>query len=253
MDNEISNDSQERLEELQELFNVLEDYTDVTDLDEIHWGELSEKERHEEYIYRCYLDKIGKLSVYLEEYKSDLYKKKGITVAAKAKKSLKKFRSNESARDRAAREEAARKKAERREAEREEIHRVYLNEEWKKRRIEELLEEVHETFSQYLLRLIDQKGFKDSDVYNRANISRQLFSKIRNDKDYQPTKKTVMALTVAMRLNIDEACDLMARGGYTFNPVKKEELIVYFFIENEIYDIFMVNDALEHFGLPILF
>lgn len=118
----------------------------------------------------------------------------------------------------------------------------------KERRLEDLLAESSETFSQMLMRLIAQKGLKDSDVYNRANISRQLFSKIRNDKEYQPTKKTVFALAIAMRLNIDEAYDLLARAGYTFSPSKNEDLIVQYFIEEQQYDIFLINDVLEHFG-----
>ena len=120
------------------------------------------------------------------------------------------------------------------------------------RRLEDVIAETEETFSQSLLRLISQKGLKDSDVYNRANISRQLFSKIRKETDYQPTKKTVFALLVAMELNIDESLDLLAKAGLTFSPSKKEDLVVRFFIETENYDMFLLNEVLEEFGLPTL-
>lgn len=123
----------------------------------------------------------------------------------------------------------------------------------KKRSLSDVLDEAEETFSQSLLRMITQKDLKDSDVYNRANISRQLFSKIRKDIDYQPTKKTVFALIIAMELNIDEAKDLLEKAGFSFSPSKKEDLVVQYFIEEENYDIFLLNEVLEHFKLPTLF
>ncbi|MDO4204206.1 MAG: hypothetical protein Q4D07_06920 [Selenomonadaceae bacterium] len=121
------------------------------------------------------------------------------------------------------------------------------------RRLEDVIGETEETFSQSLLRMITQKDLKDSDVYNRANISRQLFSKIRKDIDYQPTKKTVFALIIAMKLNIDEAKDLLEKAGFSFSPSKKEDFVVQYFIEEENYDIFLLNEVLEHFKLPTLF
>ena len=102
-----------------------------------------------------------------------------------------------------------------------------------------------ETFSERLIHYIDAKGFKDPEVYKRANIDRKLFSKIRSNSDYQPRKSTALALSVALRLSLDETRDLLERAG-------KADLIVEYFITREKYDIFIINQALFSFEQPTL-
>ena len=118
----------------------------------------------------------------------------------------------------------------------------------KGRKLDSLMEEVGETFQEKLFRLIDEEGLKDAEVYRRANLDRKLFSKIRSRRDYQPSKKTVMALCIALRLNIDQATDLMARAGFAFSPGSRFDIIVKFYIVNGIYEINSINLTLFEYG-----
>ncbi|MBQ4403547.1 MAG: hypothetical protein II857_03980 [Selenomonadaceae bacterium] len=105
---------------------------------------------------------------------------------------------------------------------------------------------VGETFSEMLVRLIKESGEKNSDVYNRAKIDRRLFHRIVNNKNYQPKKDTAVALSLALRLDLDEAKDFLAAAGFTLSKSKRD-LIISFFIENEIFDVDELNDCLyEH-------
>lgn len=114
--------------------------------------------------------------------------------------------------------------------------------------LEEALDDAGETFTQALLRLIDEKGLKDSQCYKKANMDRRLFSKIRSDIHYQPRKSTVLALAVAMELDLEETDDLLSRAGLAFSPSNRADIIVHYFIANKKYDIFTLNETLFAFG-----
>ena len=119
-------------------------------------------------------------------------------------------------------------------------------------RLEDILNRLDEPFSATLLRIIDERGLTDAQVYKRANMSRQLFSKIRSSADYRPTKRTVLALALALELSLDETQDLLARAGLALSHANKADVIVEFFIIRGIYDIFAVNEALYAFDQPLL-
>ena len=120
------------------------------------------------------------------------------------------------------------------------------------RKLEDILGEVDETFSETLLRLIDQKGLTDSYVYKKANIDRKHFSKIRNNKDYKPKKETAIAFAIALELNLDETLDFIGRAGFTLTHSSKFDIIIEYFLMEENYNIFEINDVLFAFGQTTL-
>ena len=118
--------------------------------------------------------------------------------------------------------------------------------------LDKLLQRVDAGFSQTLLTMIDQRGLKDSDVYKRANMSRQHFSKIRNNPKYQPKKHTVLALAVALRLSLADTRLLLERAGFALTTADARDVIVEYFIERGIYDIYEINLALYAYDQPLL-
>lgn len=120
------------------------------------------------------------------------------------------------------------------------------------RSLDDWLEMMDDTFSESLLRLIDRKGKKDPEVYKKANVDRKLFSKIRNNPDYQPSKRTALAFAVALELNLDETRDFIGRAGYALSHSSKLDLVVEYFIVHQEYDIFTINETLFAFGQPLL-
>ncbi len=114
----------------------------------------------------------------------------------------------------------------------------------KKPSLDEVVKNLGESFQARLLRFIDERGLKDSDVYHGANISKQIFSNIRCSEGYIPTKRNVLALAVGLKLNLDDAKDLLAAAGYALTNNSMTDLIVSFCLTNGIWDIFEVNRLL---------
>jgi O-acetyl-ADP-ribose deacetylase (regulator of RNase III) len=115
-----------------------------------------------------------------------------------------------------------------------------------------LLSHLDAGFSETLLAMIDERDLKDAQVYKRANLSRQHFSKIRSNPLYRPTKQTVLALAVALELSLDETQLLLQRAGFALSHADRRDVIVEFFIREGIYDVFQINEALFAFDQPLL-
>lgn len=107
-------------------------------------------------------------------------------------------------------------------------------------------------FSDYLFKLIKQKNLSDVEVYKAAHLDRRIFSKIRNEQNYMPAKKTVLAIAFAMKLDFKETNTLLARAGYFSSSGRKEDVIAAYFIENQIYDLFLINEVLDYYDCPTL-
>ncbi len=117
-------------------------------------------------------------------------------------------------------------------------------------KLKERMRHLSDTFSQYLMYLISDKGMENADVYKRAIVDKKIFSKIKNNTDYHPQKLTALCLCIGAKLNLDETKDLLARAGYALSPCDKTDIIFSYFIENGIYDMIELDIQLEEHGLP---
>lgn len=117
----------------------------------------------------------------------------------------------------------------------------------KARKLDDVVKELEQGFSESLLRLIDDKHYTDPEVYKRAGVDRKLFSKIRSDSDYQPSKDTAVALCIGLKLSMDETVDLLSKAGYAFSASNRRDMIIRYFIENGEYNLFRINEALDYF------
>ena len=118
--------------------------------------------------------------------------------------------------------------------------------------LEEYLKQEDKGFTQKLLELIDASGRKDSEIYKKANISKQHFSKIRNNPGYKPTKPTAVALALALELDLEQTRDLIGRAGYALTDSSKFDLIIRYFIEQGNYNVIEINLALYQFDQRLL-
>lgn len=118
--------------------------------------------------------------------------------------------------------------------------------------LDDIIGPLGETFQEKLLAAIDAKGLKDSEVYTKANIDRRLFSKIRSNKNYKPSKPTALAFAIALGMNLDETTDLLQRAGLALSPSSEADLIVKYCILNGISDIVDVNSILYEYDQPLL-
>ncbi|MBR0040257.1 MAG: macro domain-containing protein [Oscillospiraceae bacterium] len=118
--------------------------------------------------------------------------------------------------------------------------------------LEDALKQHEKTFSEYLLDLLRERNGKDSEVYKRAEVSKQLFSKILNNPDYQPTKSTVIQLAVGLELNVPQTQKLLEKAGYALTRSSKADIVVEYCIRHKLHSVPFINEALYDCGLPLL-
>ena len=119
-------------------------------------------------------------------------------------------------------------------------------------KLDERMKHMSDSFSEYLMFLIQSKGMTNAEVHKRAIVDKKVFSKIKNNPDHHPNKLTAMCLCIGAKLNMDETRDLLARAGYALSPADKTDVIFSYFIEHEIYDMIELDIQLEEHGLKCI-
>ena len=121
-----------------------------------------------------------------------------------------------------------------------------------KEKLKDILGLTKNPFAEYLWKLIDEKGMTDVETYKKAHLDRRIFSKIRNEKNYMPSKRTILAIAIALECDSEETDTLLHHAGYRLSKYSKEDVVIDYFIENKIYDLFLINEVLDHFGFKTL-
>ena len=119
------------------------------------------------------------------------------------------------------------------------------------RKIEDLISQMDETFSQRLIRMIRERDMTESEAYKKAYVDRRHFAKIKKDEYYAPSKKTVLAFSIALELTLDETKDLLRSAGYALSRSSKFDIIVVYFLQNHDYNMFDINEVLYEYDQPI--